>query len=709
MDNVIQKLYSSMDNSRILQCIRSGLIMMIPIMMIGSFALMFRSLPITAYQQFITTVFSGAIYEFLSFIHTATFGFLAVYMTVSVSISYARQYMPTNAFGYGPLFTSLNCFFIFSGVLSGDFSKDALGANGMFTGIVCALAASALYCEIKKRLPRLSRLYTDGVDGEFKSAISAIVPTLLVIMVFALLNLVFVRAFHGREFQALFTDVVNQAFGQMGNSLGTSLLYVLLSSVLWFFGIHGENLLATVNANLFTPALETNLSLVESGKEATEIFCKPFFDVFVVMGGCGTTLCLLLAILLFSKRRSDRNLARTAALPILFNINEIMIFGLPVVFNPILLIPFLVTPLVMVLTSSLAMYLGLVPMPIANVGWTTPVLLGGYLVTGSISGAVLQIVNIIIGVFIYRPFIHTYDKVSEWNAKHRMEKLLKIFKQSEEQWNPIELLGLRDSLGGVSRTLAEDFTYRIQNQLPTLFYQPQYSVNGECIGVEALLRWEHPLYGTIYPPMIIKLAEETGQLAFLEKSIYKSVMKDMDRLLQVLGEDTKVSVNVSGITIQTNDFEEFLSELYQKNPEACRHICIELTEQTALQINDTLIGRLSRIHSMGYSLAIDDFSMGSTSIKYLQTSVFDIIKLDGSLSSDIVHNPRSLEIVSSISTLSNTFEISVLAEYVETEEQRAMLEEAGCKLYQGYLYSSAVPLEKLSGVLRRNRKPERVE
>lgn len=169
----------------------------------------------------------------------------------------------------------------------------------------------------------------------------------------------------------------------------------------------------------------------------------------------------------------------------------------------------------------------------------------------------------------------------------------------------------------------------------------------------------------------------------------------MEQLCKILGEDAKISINVTGGTIQSDDFEQFLKRMRERYPQHCAHICIEITEQAALQINEKLIERLTRIRELGFGLAIDDFSMGSTSIKYLQTNLFQLIKLDGSLSRDVMNNTRSRSIISSITKLSRDFEIRVLAEYVETEEQRKILEDAGCCWYQGYLYSPAVPLGEL--------------
>ena len=121
---------------------------------------------------------------------------------------------------------------------------------------------------------------------------------------------------------------------------------------------------------------------------------------------------------------------------------------------------------------------------------------------------------------------------------------------------------------------------------------------------------------------------------------------------------------------------------------------LEITEQASLQIDSDFIKRLNRIRKMGYRFAIDDFSMGNTSIKYLQSNVFAMVKLDGALTRDIEKNERSRSIVQSMTHLAEEFRIDILAEYVETEAQKELLEKLGCHMYQGYLYSPAVPLEE---------------
>ena len=248
----------------------------------------------------------------------------------------------------------------------------------------------------------------------------------------------------------------------------------------------------------------------------------------------------------------------------------------------------------------------------------------------------------------------------------------------------------------MARTLAHELEIFIDSQHINLYYQPQFNTEHKLIGAESLLRWKHEEYGLIYPPLVIALAEEIGRLTELEKKIFSQSFTDLYELLKYKEtEDFHVSINVTGITIQKDEFEVFLKQLHDDFPGKANNVLIEITEQATLKVDDSFIARLQRIKSLGYSFGIDDFSMGNTSIKYLQSNIFNIVKLDGGISRDIF-NERSREIISSISRLTEELGIGTVAEYVETEEQRKALEAVGCHIYQGYLYSPAIPLSKFA-------------
>lgn len=690
------RLYEQLNNVRLLQAIKGSLVMMIPVIMVGAFAIVLRSLPLPIYQSWLHGSFHGGVLDkLLGYVNQATFGILSLYMVVSLSVCYAGKVQELTENYMGAVFSSMLTFCITSGIFNeGAEAAGVLGTNGLFTAIVSTLFATSLYFWLNKKIKLDIRIYTSGTDDIYFHMIRYILPILIIGLLVALFDLLIDYLFGVKSFQQLYIMALNSLFQWAGRNFGTTFVYVLMVHFLWFFGIHGGDVMDTVGSNVLEPGLDMNAAALAAGNLPTEIYSKSFIDVFVLMGGCGSTLCLLVAILLFEKKRGMRKLARFAAIPSLFNINELLLFGVPVVYNPIMLIPFFLTPIVSLVISTLAMKLGLVPVMTHSVEWTTPILLGGYYATGSIAGSILQAVNLCVGVMIYRPFIRLLHRENARNSRARIGRLVELLQESEDTRIPVSLLEQGGDAGVVAKLLSDDLEENVKDGRPCMYFQPQYDSSDHCIGAEALLRWNHPVYGMVYPPLVIKLLEETGLLVEAETAILQTVLEEMEQIKSEYGEDVKISVNVTGVTIQQDAYEDFLRRMSEQYPEYMKNIMLEVTEQASLQIDDEFVARLTRIKEMGYRLAIDDFSMGNTSVKYLRSNVFDMIKLDGSLIRDIESNERSRGIVRNMVNMAQEFHIDILAEFVETKEQKELLEELDCHLYQGYLYSPAVPLDK---------------
>ena len=714
-------LIGRIEQATVVRAVRSGMTNIIPVIIIGAFALILKCFPVDAYQEFIRTFAGGFLVLLFDLVNTATFGVLSVYMTMAISLSYMKIKADMYVVSGGAVVASLISFFILAGAnitaadpnevlrgvssvseaiekLSGaetGFGLGNMGPHSMFLAIITGLGASALYL----RLCRLFRgrryyLYTTGADREFNRMLSTLPPITIVVIFFALVNAFVIRIFDVSSFRELLINAFNSLFSIGGTNVGffKGFFFVLLSSVLWFFGIHGSDTLEEVAAKYFIPNVTANAEAVKAGGEATHILTKEFFDCFVLMGGCGAAICLLFAILIFSKNRATKRLGATAAFPMFFNINELMVFGLPIILNPIMLIPFLLVPLVCYTVAYFAISTGLVPMITESVEWTTPIILGGYKATGSAAGSILQVVNIVLGVFIYLPFVRILDRKSEENARRGFNEFIEFYKENEQELAGTHLSERGDIYGDFAKGLVVEFRHDLESRL-RLFYQPQYRFDGECIGVEALLRWEHPIHGMIYPPLLVKLAEEGDFLPELEEAVLKRALLERPKVIERFGEDVKLSINVTGTTVVTPRFMAYCRALDQTVHFAGKNICVEVTEQAALSFNDETIGALRQLKDMGLMLAIDDFSMGQTSIHYLKDNLFDIIKLDGSLVRGMFKHSNTREIISSIVNLAGSLNLTVLAEYVETEEQRDMLHEIGCDIYQGYLYSPAVPID----------------
>lgn len=161
---------------------------------------------------------------------------------------------------------------------------------------------------------------------------------------------------------------------------------------------------------ILTPLSVDNLHALQAGLPLPNVINQQFYDLFTTFGGCGSTLSMLIAMILVCRSKRIKDLSKISFVPALFGINEPIVFGLPIVLNPIILVPFLLTPIVNILISYFSMVSGLVPFCSGvQMPWTTPVVISGFLTTGW-RGAILQLVLLVIGVFIYMPFVKMMDK-----------------------------------------------------------------------------------------------------------------------------------------------------------------------------------------------------------------------------------------------------------------------------------------------------------
>ncbi|MBO4343498.1 MAG: PTS sugar transporter subunit IIC/EAL domain-containing protein [Clostridia bacterium] len=675
--------------------IRGGLLSITPVLIIGAFALILKTFPLAFYQNFITSFANGLLLSFFDFVYSATFGVLSIYMAASISRSYKNIKSNTSAPLISVIISSLLSFFILAGAYLPTFSADSVGPKSMFLAIITGIGASAVYIRLYDALnKRQRRFYSAGADMEFNRMLSCIAPLALTAIIFAVFNTIIVYAFKVDSFRMLLVLAFDKLFsvGKVGFFKG--FFFVLLSSVLWFFGIHGSDTLESVMQNVFAPGLEINRAAIAVGNAPTEVLNKVFFDCFVLMGGCGSAICLLIAILLFSRNRARRGLGLAAAFPMVFNINELMVFGLPVIFNPVMLIPFVAVPLVCYTVSYFALFTGLVPMITQGVEWTTPIILGGLHATGSVAGSLLQIFNVIVGTLIYAPFIRLLDRRDEEKYRREYDSFVSFFRKNEKAMSGMRLTEQDNVYGEFAKSLCAELEHGLKRGV-VLAYQPQYDYEGSCVGVEVLLRWNHPVYGMLYPPIVIKLAEEGGFLPDLEEAVFTHALQERPKVLEKFGKDVKISINVTGKTIVSPRYLQFCRKLDEKDPFSCKNICLEVTEQDSLSFDESTVNAFKALKALGLSLAIDDFSMGQTSVNYLKENLFDFIKLDGSLVRELFDRSNCREIIISISRLAKSLRLSVIAEYVETKEQLDALHETGCDFYQGYLFSPAVFISEI--------------
>lgn len=693
MVRIIVDILHNVSSNNTMTAIRQGLINMMPILIIGSFSILFNNLPIPAFQNFMTSVFGSEWKSAASSIYSGTIQIMSLGILLSISYSLAKSKQAVKQREINAVtvaLVSLGCLITISHIEDNALKFSQLGATGLFVAVLVAVFSSLLFFFFYEHRIFKAKLITDEADALFTQSVSALEPAIETFLVFCGLRFVF--SFFGiSDVHTFIYDVLKAFFSSMENGLEAAVVFTFMSQLFWFFGLHGSNVLENVSQELWVPMLEKNIADAQAGLIPTEIFTKPFFDVFTKLGGSGSTLCLIIALLLTRKKTNSSRLAKLSMPLALFNINETMIYGLPIVLNPFYIIPFLLGPVVMLLVSYFATALHLVPVVTNAVSWTTPILIGGYTATGSISGLILQLVNLCIGVAIYMPFIALSEKSKNLRNSQTLSSLNEQI-QYIDNYREQVILNRFDEVGYLARVLAGELKNAIEDNGLFLVFQPQINSKGEVFGCETLVRWNHPQFGFVPPPTFITLAEEAKIDDKLNEWIFEEALK-MQKKLTELGYDHLVfSINLSPLQLKNERLIDLLDSRireYKLNPDK---IEIELTEN--IMLDDSTQNRipLERLKELGVRLAIDDFGMGHTSLQYLRSFAFDTVKLDGSLVEDILTDKSVSDIVKAIIDLTSNLGIDVIAEVVETKEQRDALCEMGCGIFQGYYYSK--PLTK---------------
>lgn len=682
-DRLLSFIYR-IENNTVLSVIRNGFILIIPAVITGSIALLIQNFPILPLQDWLQAFCGGILHSILGFIFDSTVGFMSAFLVLAISYYYSITFAPRNiSLQIISMLTSLACFVASFGGESGSLTLASFGPVGVFTAMVCAILATRLFFALFNFLAKHNTNYSLGADLQYHNSMVAIFPVLVCVTLFAAANWILSSMFGVSNFNDLISNGLVEMFKHIHSELANGLLFTLMLHVLWFFGIHGGNALDPVAQILFVPA-DTN---------PTAIISKSFIDNFVAIGGCGTTICLVLALLIVSRSISNRKLSSSAAPLTLFNINEIIVFGLPIVLNPVMLIPFIAVPICSMLIAYGSTLIGFMPIVNNTVTWTTPAFFSGYLATGSIRGAIVQAAIIAIGTAIYIPFVRFAEKLQDRREVFLLEEITERFKKNEKAGITKPYLSRQDNMGRIAKSIIAKLKADIANDKIDLYYQPQVDHTGGVTGAEALLRWKFS-GSFVYPPLIIALAREDGCLNALTVSILTKAFGDIRQLCSAVNPNFQVSVN---IIAEQLDNPVFIKQLIAAINREQNHdnILIEVTEELSLNSFANISEHIELLRKNGIFMAIDDFGMGQTSLDYLRNNLFQYVKLDGSLVCQVTENPRCQQIIRSIVALGKDLQFQVVAEYVETEEIRDMLLSLGCDYFQGYLYSPAVPLEEL--------------
>ncbi|MGL5053965.1 MAG: PTS cellobiose transporter subunit IIC [Cetobacterium sp.] len=411
-EKIMMPLASKLGSNRYLNVIRDAFMLSFPLTIFGSMFVVLANLP------FLDKILSEKNLNFFrAAITPAMEGTLLIatlFVVIGLGYYLSKSYKVDALFG-GAL--ALAAFLILTpfslegadGVIYGVIPIERLGAKGMFVGMFTGIFATEIYRKIIQKGWTIKM--PDGVPPAVSKSFSALIPVFLTLTIFLLIRIGFTYTTFGNIHDFIY-NVVQKPLVALGSGLPTTLIAVLFIQGLWFFGLHGQIIVNSVLDPIWNTLSLENLEAFQKGAQLPHIVTKQFIETFTVgIGGTGMTLGIIVCIFMFTKSRQLKEIGKLAGPAGIFNVNEPMIFGLPIVMNPIILIPWIISPIIVVAFSYFVMKFGIVPPPTGvAVPWTVPIFFSGMLATNSMLGGILQLVNLAIVTVIWLPFVKILDK-----------------------------------------------------------------------------------------------------------------------------------------------------------------------------------------------------------------------------------------------------------------------------------------------------------
>jgi cellobiose PTS system EIIC component len=420
LEEKIMPIAGKIAGQRHLQALRDGIILTMPLIIIGSIFLILGFIPIDGYPEFMARTFGDAWMTKLLYPVSASFDIMALIAGFGIAYRLAEQYkvdaLNAGAISVAAFILATPYFTMFTPEgateavqVGGVISMTYLGSKGLFVAMIIAVLSTEIYRYIIQK--NIVIKMPDGVPPSVSKSFVALFPAFVVIAIVWILRLLI----ENTSFETLHNVVgklLQEPLSVLGGSLIGALIAVFLVQLLWSTGLHGASIVGGVMGPIWLAQTDANRLALQAGQELPNVVTQQFFDIFIYLGGSGATISFALMMLFMAKSQQSKQLGRLAIGPGIFNINEPITFGAPIVMNPLLIIPFILTPLALVITTYIGMSTGFAPKTAGvAVPWTTPPIIGGYLATGgNIRGALMQVINLLVAFAIYYPFFRMWDK-----------------------------------------------------------------------------------------------------------------------------------------------------------------------------------------------------------------------------------------------------------------------------------------------------------
>lgn len=402
--------------------IKNAFYALIPVIIAGAFGTLFGTMVFdssTGLAQFAPLAWLADLKPIATALSYVTLSFLTIYVVFLMGLELGKL---NEHEGYFPGIVAVMSYLVVNPttyeatndegltmLVSNVLAKQYTDTKGLFLGMIIAVASVELYTRLT-RCKALNFQMPDTVPPNVSRSFSSLFPGTLTVAIFSTIGFAFNKITGIYLYDAIYKVVQEPLMGIIQGLPGI-LLLMFIAQVFWVIGIHGNQMIKPIREPLLIAAITANADAFASGQPLPNVITMPFWDMYMSFGGSGCTLGLLIAILLISKRDDMRAITKLSLPCAIFNINEPVIFGMPIMLNPILAIPFIITPLVTGTIGYFATVMGFAAKAVVYIPWPTPPIISAWLATaGDLGAVVTQLICIVVSILIYLPFVKISNK-----------------------------------------------------------------------------------------------------------------------------------------------------------------------------------------------------------------------------------------------------------------------------------------------------------
>ena len=419
----VQKIIAPMMkfvNMRGIIALKDGMLAILPLTVVGSLFLIMGQLPFEGLNKSIASVFGANWTEPFMQVYSGTFAIMGLFACFSIGYSYAKnsgvEPLPAGVLSVSSFFILLKSSYIpKQGEAIGDaISKVWFGGQGIIGAIIIGLVVGSIYTFFIKRkiVIKMPEQVPQAIAKQFEAMIPAFVIFLLSMIVYILAS----SLTNGGTFIEMIYSAIQVPLQGLTGSLYGAIGIAFFISFLWWFGVHGQSVVNGVVTALLLSNLDANKAMLASGNLSLEngahIVTQQFLDSFLILSGSGITFGLVVAMLFASKSKQYQALGKVAAFPAIFNVNEPVVFGFPIVMNPVMFVPFILVPVLAAVIVYGAIATGFMqPFSGVTLPWSTPAIISGFMV-GGWQGVITQLVILAMSTLVYFPFFKVQDRLA---------------------------------------------------------------------------------------------------------------------------------------------------------------------------------------------------------------------------------------------------------------------------------------------------------